>query len=137
MQIMRAVGLAALVGGLTLAVAAPASGHGIKYGRGVQGGFIPADGPPFTAATGKVNSGKAACRRASRVILFKAQPGRDIDYGSRLTNRQGQFTIPSPGNQFDDGAYYLVVKRKVLAKNRYHRHICPRLKTNAFTITNP
>ena len=139
MRLMRAVALAALVGGLTLAVAAPASGHGISYGRGVSAGFIPPepDGPPFTALTGKVRSGYAPCRRASRVTLFRAAPGPDIRSGSRVTSRQGFFTIPSPGSQFQDGFYYLVVKRKVLASSRLHRHICPRLKTDSFRIVNP
>lgn len=137
MRFTRAIGMVVLVAGLSLAVASPAFGHGVRYGRTIGGGFIPADGPPFTAVTGQVTSGKAACKRASRVTVFKVQPGADNNYGSRLTTRQGFFTIPSPGIQFDDGFYYLVVKRKVLANSRFHRHICPRLKTNTFQIVNP
>lgn len=137
MRISRLIGLAVLVAGLTLALVAPASGHIVRYGRSVSAGFIPSTGPPFTAVTGKVGSGKAACKANSRVIVFKVAPGNDINYGSRLTNPAGRFTIPSPGNQFDDGFYYLVVKRKVLANNRFHRHRCPRLKTNSFQIVNP
>jgi hypothetical protein len=137
MRITRAIGLIVLVAGLTLALASPAFGHGVSFARGVSGGFIPADGPPFTAVTGKVTSPNGKCKRNSLVTLFKRQPGPDNNYGQRRTSNTGAFTIPSPGTQFDDGAYYLVVARKVLRRNRLHRHICPRLQTNAFTIDNP
>ena len=133
MRISRLIALTALVAGLTLALVAPASGHIVRYGRSVSAGFIPSTGPPFTAVTGKVSSGKAACRRYSKVALFR----NGAAIASRTTTRTGRFTIPSPGTQFEDGSYYLVVKGKVLANNRFHRHRCPRLKTNSFTITNP
>src|SRR5215207_3098709 len=101
MRVMRTMGLAALVAGLTLAVAAPAHGHGISFARGVGASFIPAapDGPPYTAITGKVRSPNPACRRRSLVTVWKLQPGKDIDYGARRTTRKGLFTISAPGNQ--------------------------------------
>jgi hypothetical protein len=134
MRMTRAIGIAALVAGLMLALAAPAFGHGIRFARSISGGFIPSDGPPFTAVTGKVSSGKAPCRRQSLVTVWKQTPGKDVDNGQRRTNDRGFFTIPAPGNQFAPGDYYLTVKRKVLANNRFHRHICPRLQTGSFTI---
>jgi hypothetical protein len=133
----RAIGLVALVAGLTLAVAAPASGHGVRFARAISGNFIPSDGPPFTAVTGKVSSGNGACKRNSKVTLWQRQPGADIAFGQRRTTLKGFFTIPSPGSSFPDGTYYLTLKRKVLANNRFHRHICPRLVTGGFTVTNP
>jgi hypothetical protein len=137
MRITRAFGLVALVAGLSLVVAAPASAHFHRHARGISGGFIPDTGPPFTAVTGKVTSPKAACRAAAKVSLWKTAPGPDVNQGFATTPGNGSFTIGSPGAQFEDGAYYLVVKRKNLLRNRFHRHFCPRLQTNAFTITNP
>jgi len=137
MRLTRAIGVAGLVAVALLLVAAmPASAHFARFARSVAGGFVPTTGPPYTSASGKVGSPKATCRKA-RVSLWKEAPGNDINYGNVLTGLSGRFTFHSPGAQYDDGAYYLVVKKKVLSRNRFHNHFCPRLKTNSFTITNP
>ena len=138
MRTTRAIVLTALVAGLTLALAAPAPGHGISAQRKIEAGLLPGEDPPFTGVTGRVTSRTTPrCRRGSRVTFFRQQPGPDAVVGTRLTTRQGYFTIPAPSGQFEDGAYYLVVKRKVLVNNRFHKHICPRLKTASVTIVNP
>jgi hypothetical protein len=139
MRISRAFGLAALVAGLTLALVAPASGHILRNQRKISAGFLPSNPtPPYTAVTGRVTSTTSArCRSGSRVTVFKVAPGADTVVGSGITTQQGYFTIPAPNGQFADGAYYLTVKRKILVRNRFHRHTCPSLRTQTVTITNP
>jgi hypothetical protein len=137
MRKMRAIVVIALAAGATLALTAPASGHFLSAQRSIEAGLIPGDGPPFTAVTGRVTSTTTPrCRKNSRVTFFKVQPGADQFIGSRLTTRAGYFTIPAPNGQFEDGDYYLVVKRKILVKNRFHKHRCPRLQTGSATIDN-
>lgn len=136
MRIMRALVPALLVGGMLLALAGSASGHRIIHGRSVKASFKPATGPPFNSVTGRVASKAKRCRAKIKVILWARDLGPDHVAGSDRTAKGGFFRIDPPG-QFEDGSYYLTVRRRVLAKKRRHRHICPRLETNTSSFTNP
>ncbi len=133
MRAMRAIVPTILVLGALLVAAGPASAHGISYARSISANFLPDTGPPFTSIAGKVTSTAKGCRASVPVNLWRSQPGADARAGSDRTSSKGNFEVLSQGG-FPSGTYYMTVPRKVLLKNRFHKHVCPALKTNTFSF---
>jgi hypothetical protein len=136
MRLTRLVLIAGLVLTSSLLLAAPASAHRISFARSVSGSLFPQSGPPFDYAAGTVGSPNARCRRHSLVTLWRVTGSGPTKVGANNTGGDSRWTINPPGN-FPNGDYFLTVKRKVLFRSARHRHVCPFLKTNTITISNP
>jgi hypothetical protein len=134
MRLTRFGLIAGLVFAATLLLApAPASAHGVTYGRAVGGDFFPKSGPPFDSTKGFVRSGQVRCVRRSVVTLWRRTGGGPVRVGSANTGADKTWVINPPGN-FPTGTYFLTVKRKVLFRSARHRHFCPFLRTNTFSF---
>jgi hypothetical protein len=75
--------------------------------------------------SGTIASGKSACVRGRPVTLFVQSGGSETAYARTNAASSGDFQfLPNEGKVFPDGTYIARVTRKVLLKNRRHRHIC-------------
>ena len=122
-----------LVATLTLAAALVvtsvlAYAHDATYSRGLHASIR------SSHAQGRVSSPKQACKAHSTVQLWRKVGGPDDKIASDETDSDGRWRINAPGGEFDPGNYYLLVTRKVLKDNAEHRHRCPRLESNTFSL---
>lgn len=130
MRTKRALFAATVALAGTLAFTGTASAHGITYARSVQAGFGPGTQAPFTTLSGEV---RKSCTSGVTVTLWRVEPGPDSKAGADKTSSKGKFQINAPSG-FVSGTYYVTVPRRILVKNRFHKHICPALKTDTVSF---
>lgn len=130
-----ALALAAL-----LALAAPAAlAHDKRWGVAVSFEFKPANGDQDTSWTGVVRSRKEACRKQRRVQVLRRAQGPDELIGSDRTAVAPDgdplpWEVVQQGYPPAAGDYYVRVLRRMLTRNRRHRHVCLGIRTEAVTV---
>jgi hypothetical protein len=127
MRVVRAVAYAAVTALLVGAIGAGiATGHKKKIKSTVTIEFT--DTVYGDSFSGEVNSKKRKCERNRKVTVFRG--GTSV--GSDTTNNQGEYVVPvdnaAPGN------YFAKAKKKVLKKNKKHKHVCRKAKSPTITV---
>jgi hypothetical protein len=74
--------------------------------------------------SGSVASPNARCVAGRAVTLFRSTGGNNTAYGEATASASGDFKFDPKGQVFQQGTYYAEAARKVLKKNKRHRHIC-------------
>jgi hypothetical protein len=115
---IRLAALAALAVSIGLGAAFPAAGHKVVYDTHLQ---LKIDTLSETQDTfsGQVNSQRAACRAGRLVSVTHA----GVTIATATTDLAGNWTVVGPRPPKNDDVTAFVPK-KVLVKNRKHRHRC-------------
>jgi hypothetical protein len=74
--------------------------------------------------SGSVASPNQRCVAGRAVTLFRSTGGNSTAYGDATASASGAFKFDPKGQVFQQGTYYVQAARKVLQKNKRHRHIC-------------
>jgi hypothetical protein len=86
-------------------------------------------------ASGDIFSGDVAtkkkCRKDRTVKVFRAQGDQQI--GLDKTNNQGHYVV-EVGGEASPGDYFAKLKKKVLRKNKKHKHICKKATSPTITV---
>ena len=110
----------------SVAFVAEATAHKAKFDTTVTVKYDkPAKNDPYAKASfeGNLSSAKARCEKNRTVdVLRREANGTETLIGSDVTDLSGAWAI-QPGSVIP-GTYFAVTAKKVLRKNRKHRHIC-------------
>jgi hypothetical protein len=105
---------------------AEATAHKAKFDTSVTIKYDkPAKNDPYAKAAfdGSLSSAKARCEKNRTVnVLRREADGTETLIGSDVTDLTGAWAI-QPGS-VTPGTYFAQTAKKVLRKNRKHRHIC-------------
>jgi hypothetical protein len=74
---------------------------------------------------------KKKCRKDRTVNVFRDQGDQLI--GTDETNNQGHYLVEVAG-EASPGDYFAKVKKKVLRKNKKHRHVCKKARSPAIAV---
>lgn len=121
----RSMTLLAVAALLSLAVAGVAVAHTARSETTVTA-KVKKGGKDEGTFSGTVGSmvGRCLGNRTVEVFRREANPP-DTFIGTDLTDTAGAWELP-PASELLPGTYYAVASKKVLKKNRKHRHICRR-----------
>ena len=116
--------LAAIMG---VGLVGAAAGHKVKYDSTVTAKFKKAGHDPYTQPArfeGTVDSEKLRCLKNRTVNLrLLATDGSSTVVASDVTDLNGAWVI-QPASAPAAGTYFAEAAKKVLKKNRKHRHVC-------------
>lgn len=118
--------MTAIVALMSVVFVASATAHKVKIDTTVTAKFNkPNPKDPYATGNfdGSVNSNKARCEKNRKVTLRqRAADGSSVAVGTDFTDANGDWVIaPSSAGP---GTYFAKVAKKVLRKNKKHRHIC-------------
>jgi hypothetical protein len=74
--------------------------------------------------SGTVASGNRGCVAGRAMTLLRSTGGDSTAYAEATSSASGGFKFDPKGQVFQQGTYYARAARKVLKKNKRHRHIC-------------
>jgi hypothetical protein len=79
---------------------------------------------------GDVDSKKKKCRKNRKVTVKRVGGGK---VGSDQTNNQGHYVV-QVGGEAAPGDYFAKAKKKVIKKNKNHKHVCKKAKSNTISV---
>jgi hypothetical protein len=79
---------------------------------------------------GDVGSKKKKCRKNRKVTVKRVGGGK---VGSDQTNNQGHYVVKLNGDAAP-GDYFAKAKKKVIKKNKNHKHVCKKAKSNTISV---
>ena len=118
---LKLTAVAAAIGALGLALALPASGHKLAIDSTLQKVKIDIVNDTTDNFSGRVQSDRAKCERG-RVITI-AHNG--VIIATATTDAAGNYSVNGPRPPKGDDVF-TTAKKKILKKNRKHRHKCKR-----------
>jgi hypothetical protein len=80
---------------------------------------------------GDVGSKKKKCRADRKVKVFRAQGDQQI--GTDETNNQGHYVV-RVGGEATPGDYFAKAKKKVIKKNKKHKHVCKKATSPTLAV---
>ena len=105
---------------------AEATAHKAKFDTAVSAKYNKPDKKdPYAVANfdGALSSSKARCEKNRTVTLYKREAnGTSTVVGSDVTDLTGAWAVQP--SSVAPGTYYAQTAKKVLRKNRKHRHVC-------------
>ena len=121
-----AAGTIAIVAMAGIVFTAGATAHKVKYDTAVTIKYDkPNKNDPYAKAAfdGSLSSDKARCEKNREVtVLRREADGSTTPIGSATSDATGAWSI-QPGS-VTAGTYYAATAKKVLRKNKKHRHVC-------------